>query len=201
MGRRKLARAHQEHPWEIIEFKDYGQKEDDGHNVSFEEVKELSLWRPPFFSRRANSNSPFSSSSSFPRQTISLGICSADGSLHFSFDNHDTPLVYRRSLADLTTNPTNAEWSTASFSQVLNVLPGLENVERSAFEVRAISTDAISLSKPREAPKLTRRRAERHLPSFPLPPLWLPPPRVPRRNLRTRQRSDFRLLEERKRPV
>ncbi|KAL7414839.1 hypothetical protein BDY24DRAFT_440300 [Mrakia frigida] len=98
LGRRNLALPLQENSWETIEFKDYDQKEDDGHNI------------------------------------ISLGICSTDGSIHFSFDNHDTPLVYRRSLGDLTTNPEGASWSTSSFSAVLNVLPGLEEIERSTFE-------------------------------------------------------------------
>jgi hypothetical protein len=123
LGRRDLSKPRS--IWEVLEFEDYDQHEDDGHNVSS---------RPRYFCslRFRFAYLPLRHASS---QTISLGICSSDGSIHFSFDNHDTPLVYRRSLVDLTTNPREAAWSTSSFSEALNVLPGLEGIERSTFEV------------------------------------------------------------------
>lgn len=105
-----------------------------GRRWSQRQFQKLARCRSPAskFSRRGSLNSPPLLPSP---QIISLGICSTDGSIHFSFDNHDTPLVYRRSLGDLTTNPEGASWSTSSFSAVLNVLPGLEEIERSTFEV------------------------------------------------------------------
>ncbi|ORY58348.1 hypothetical protein BCR35DRAFT_295883 [Leucosporidium creatinivorum] len=57
---------------------------------------------------------------------ISLGICEADGTLHLSWDAHDTPLRYRHSLRDLISDPDTAFWHPTSFSAPLNYLPGLE---------------------------------------------------------------------------
>lgn len=54
--------------------------------------------------------------------TISLGICPEDGSLHLAFDHHGSPLHYRRSVAGLTTSPQNTAWNAASFSPVTNAL-------------------------------------------------------------------------------
>lgn len=56
--------------------------------------------------------------------TISLGICPGDGTLHLSFDHHDNDLHYRKSVAGLLTNPTTAAWATSSFSAVTSVLTG-----------------------------------------------------------------------------
>jgi hypothetical protein len=48
--------------------------------------------------------------------TISLGICPGDGSLHLSFDHHGNDLHYRTSVAGLVTNPATATWAASSFS-------------------------------------------------------------------------------------
>ncbi|SCV71277.1 BQ2448_2865 [Microbotryum intermedium] len=74
---------------------------------------------------------------------ISLGICDADGSIHFSFDAHDTPLHYRHSLVDLTSEAANAQWRTESFSKVLDHLPGLEHLSKAEY-FEASSRDELS---------------------------------------------------------
>ncbi|SCZ98209.1 BZ3500_MvSof-1268-A1-R1_Chr3-2g06222 [Microbotryum saponariae] len=70
---------------------------------------------------------------------ISLGICAADGSIHFSFDAHDTPLHYRHSLVDLTTDAANSHWRTESFSKVLDCLPGLEHLSKAEYFKASLS--------------------------------------------------------------
>lgn len=64
---------------------------------------------------------------------ISLGISPSDGTIHLSFDNHDTPINYRHSLVDLTRAPSKAAWSVESFSPVLHVLPRLEHLEAKTY--------------------------------------------------------------------
>ena len=54
--------------------------------------------------------------------TISIGICAGDGTLHLAFDHHGSDLHYRRSLPGLLSEPSTAAWSTASFSAVGNRL-------------------------------------------------------------------------------
>ncbi|MCU4163424.1 LamG-like jellyroll fold domain-containing protein [Carboxylicivirga caseinilyticus] len=46
---------------------------------------------------------------------ISFGICANDGTIHISYDHHNDALHYRKSTVDLTNDPDNANWSTASF--------------------------------------------------------------------------------------
>jgi len=55
--------------------------------------------------------------------TISLGICPGDGTLHLSFDHHDSDLHYRRSTTGFLDDP-SAAWSAASFSAVTRNLVG-----------------------------------------------------------------------------
>jgi hypothetical protein len=60
--------------------------------------------------------------------TISIGICAADGTLHLSFDHHGNNLHYRKSVAGLLTNPTAATWAASSFSAVTSALIGTTTV-------------------------------------------------------------------------
>jgi hypothetical protein len=54
--------------------------------------------------------------------TISMGICPNDGTIHLSFDHHGHPLHYRMSRKQVASNPGAVEWDTALFSPVLNEL-------------------------------------------------------------------------------
>ena len=60
--------------------------------------------------------------------TISLGICPGDGTLHLSFDHHSNNLHYRKSVAGLATSPSAATWAAASFSAVTSSLVGSTTV-------------------------------------------------------------------------
>jgi hypothetical protein len=60
--------------------------------------------------------------------TISLGICPGDGSLHLSFDHHGNDLHYRTSVAGLVSNPATATWAATSFSTVTSALVGSTKV-------------------------------------------------------------------------
>jgi hypothetical protein len=54
--------------------------------------------------------------------TISLGICPGDGTLHLSFDHHSNDLHYRKSVQGFVTNPASATWAASSFSAVTSSL-------------------------------------------------------------------------------
>ncbi|KAK1964112.1 hypothetical protein LY78DRAFT_748647 [Colletotrichum sublineola] len=56
--------------------------------------------------------------------TISLGVCAGDGSIHVSFDHHCDPLHYRMSIPGVATNPATHEWKPSLFSPTHNQLPG-----------------------------------------------------------------------------
>jgi hypothetical protein len=53
---------------------------------------------------------------------IVIGICPGDGTLHLSFDHHDSDLHYRKTIAGVVTNPNPATWVAASFSPVTSSL-------------------------------------------------------------------------------
>lgn len=57
--------------------------------------------------------------------TISMGICADDGTIHISFDHHCDPLKYRTSVADLASEPEAHEWTASKFSHIMSSLPGL----------------------------------------------------------------------------
>jgi len=59
--------------------------------------------------------------------TISIGICTGDGTIHMSFDHHCDDLRYRLSVPGLASNPEKFEWSSKNFSSIQNALPGLES--------------------------------------------------------------------------
>jgi len=54
--------------------------------------------------------------------TVSLGICPGDGTLHLAFDHHGNDLHYRRSVIGLTTDPASAAWTASSFTAVTSSL-------------------------------------------------------------------------------
>lgn len=54
--------------------------------------------------------------------TISIGICRADGTIHVSFDHHADSLKYRRSIAGVATSPLSHSWSVELFSGIQNNL-------------------------------------------------------------------------------
>jgi hypothetical protein len=56
--------------------------------------------------------------------TISIGICPGDGTLHLAFDHHGSTLHYRKSTAGLLSNASLIPWATASFSAVTDRLLG-----------------------------------------------------------------------------
>jgi hypothetical protein len=56
--------------------------------------------------------------------TISLGICPGDDTLHLSFDHHSNDLHYRRSKIGFLATPSSSSWSASSFDAVTSVLAG-----------------------------------------------------------------------------
>lgn len=56
--------------------------------------------------------------------TISIGICPGDGTLHLSFDHHGSNLHYRKSVAGIVGGSATAPWTAASFSAVTSSLVG-----------------------------------------------------------------------------
>lgn len=56
--------------------------------------------------------------------TISMGICPQDGTLHLAFDHHDNDLHYRKSVAGLATNPDSSAWDATRFGATANQLVG-----------------------------------------------------------------------------
>jgi hypothetical protein len=54
--------------------------------------------------------------------TISMGICPNDGTIHLSFDHHGHPLHYRVSGKGTATTPETVIWDTSLFSPVISEL-------------------------------------------------------------------------------
>ena len=54
--------------------------------------------------------------------TISIGICPNDGTLHLAFDHHGNDLHYRKSVEGFLTNPEKHSWSASSFGSTTNNL-------------------------------------------------------------------------------
>ncbi|OCL04639.1 hypothetical protein AOQ84DRAFT_300473 [Glonium stellatum] len=61
--------------------------------------------------------------------TISLGVCTGDGTIQMSFDHHCDRLRFRSSVAEVATEPQKHVWSTALFGKMEHTLPGLEASE------------------------------------------------------------------------
>jgi hypothetical protein len=56
--------------------------------------------------------------------TISLGVCPNDGTLHIAFDHHGNDLHYRKSINGFLDNPTTSKWDASSFGNVTGALAG-----------------------------------------------------------------------------
>ncbi len=57
--------------------------------------------------------------------TISIGICPADGTIHLAFDHHNHPLHYRASRPGLAHDPEPSSWTAAGFGPIRDELePG-----------------------------------------------------------------------------
>ena len=54
--------------------------------------------------------------------TISIGICPANGTIHLAFDHHIHPLHYRASSIGTATNPETTKWQASLFGPVLSEL-------------------------------------------------------------------------------
>jgi hypothetical protein len=60
--------------------------------------------------------------------TISIGICPGDGTIHIAFDHHNDSLHYRVSQKNATTNPDDVAWQASLFGPVLSGLEGDKNI-------------------------------------------------------------------------
>ena len=81
-------------------------------NKSFWEILELAGYK-------------FSAVPAFDNDThnsISMGYCINDGTIHLAFDTHANPLNYSYSVKGLLTNPNQYKWDSSLFSPVLNSL-------------------------------------------------------------------------------
>lgn len=56
--------------------------------------------------------------------TISVGISPLDGTIHLSFDHHNSTMHYRKSVSGLATNPSSHVWEASKFNAVTNQLTG-----------------------------------------------------------------------------
>ena len=54
--------------------------------------------------------------------TISIGVCPADGTVHIAFDHHVHPLHYRVSDKGVATNPETTQWQASLFGPVVSEL-------------------------------------------------------------------------------
>ncbi|KAK8004563.1 malate synthase [Apiospora arundinis] len=61
--------------------------------------------------------------------TVQLGICPGDGTIHLSYDHHCDEIRYRHSIPNLATDPESHTWSAEHFTATLHHLPGLENAK------------------------------------------------------------------------
>ncbi|KAI1772111.1 hypothetical protein F4818DRAFT_427732 [Hypoxylon cercidicola] len=57
--------------------------------------------------------------------TVQLGICPGDGTIHLSYDHHCDIIRYRHSQAEVTKSPESFRWSASLFTPHLSRLPGL----------------------------------------------------------------------------
>ncbi|OMP83567.1 hypothetical protein BK809_0004948 [Diplodia seriata] len=57
--------------------------------------------------------------------TISIGICTGDGTIHVSYDHHCDPLRYRFSIKGLASRPLDHAWHKSLFTATADTLPGL----------------------------------------------------------------------------
>ncbi|EGO52226.1 hypothetical protein NEUTE1DRAFT_149807 [Neurospora tetrasperma FGSC 2508] len=67
--------------------------------------------------------------------TISLGICPGDGTIHLAFDHHCDILRYRYSKRDVATQPRTISWRPDIFSATLDCLPGILSTHKPLRDV------------------------------------------------------------------
>ncbi|KAH8592674.1 hypothetical protein B0O99DRAFT_689521 [Bisporella sp. PMI_857] len=60
-----------------------------------------------------------------PHNTVQLGICHGDGTIHLSYDHHCDQLRYRHSVKGLALKPDEFQWNKDQFTPNLSFLPGL----------------------------------------------------------------------------
>lgn len=58
---------------------------------------------------------PHQNTADDPHNTISIGICAVDGTIHLSYDHHNTTLHYCRSVIGMANDPENVEWIADNF--------------------------------------------------------------------------------------
>ncbi len=56
--------------------------------------------------------------------TISIGICPKDGTIHIAFDHHVHPLHYRKSVSGTATQPGSVKWDASLFGPIISKLEG-----------------------------------------------------------------------------
>ncbi|KAI1632501.1 hypothetical protein F4809DRAFT_656286 [Biscogniauxia mediterranea] len=61
--------------------------------------------------------------------TVQLGVCPGDGTIHLSYDHHCDRIRYRHSLPGVATSPSEFPWTPSLFTATLPHLPGLESEE------------------------------------------------------------------------
>ncbi|KAI3324666.1 hypothetical protein HD806DRAFT_51635 [Xylariaceae sp. AK1471] len=61
--------------------------------------------------------------------TVQLGICPGDGTIHLSYDHHCDVLRYRHSRVGVATSPETVNWGPELFTPTLSSLPGLSTPE------------------------------------------------------------------------
>jgi len=65
---------------------------------------------------------PYQNSVDDSHCVISLGICKNDGTIHLSYDHHNSPLHYCRSVTGLANNPETMKWNADQFGETTDML-------------------------------------------------------------------------------
>ncbi len=65
---------------------------------------------------------PYTTHSNDPHNVPVMGICPNDGTIHLSYDHHDMPLHYCRSVIDLANKPETIKWDAAHFGENTSAL-------------------------------------------------------------------------------
>jgi hypothetical protein len=70
---------------------------------------------------------PYATGSSDAHNVISMGICTADGTIHLAYDHHDHPLHYCCSVVGLANEPETMKWHADNFGKNTDELvPGVK---------------------------------------------------------------------------
>ncbi|QEG22897.1 BNR repeat-containing protein [Mariniblastus fucicola] len=65
--------------------------------------------------------------------TVVIGICHKDGTIHLAFDHHATELNYRVSAIGAATDPQSTQWSTELFGEIQHSLGAVKTEERVTY--------------------------------------------------------------------